>query len=176
MKTNPILLLAAALSCAAACTAQTTAAGGAGYTATVDSVHDGDTIRVTDRHGARHRIRLAYIDAPEIDQAGGTASRDALRGLILHRQVQVEVYDTDSYRRQVARVSLNGRDINLAQLQNGHAWHYRSIAKKHQERDAYRRYADTEQRAKSGRYGLWQQHGPTAPWQFRRHNRTSQPD
>lgn len=166
------LILPAALLCAA-CTAPTAAAQG--YPATVDSVHDGDTIRVTDRHGARHRIRLAYIDAPEINQAGGTASRDALRTLILRRQVQVEVYETDSYRRQVARISLNGQDINLAQIQSGHAWHYRSIAKKNQAPEAYRRYAAAEEQARSGRYGLWQQAVPTAPWQFRYQDRKKLP-
>lgn len=167
-------LILTALLLHSACTAKP-AAEQEGYAATVDSVHDGDTVRVTDRHGAKHRIRLAYIDAPEINQAGGIASRDALRQLILHRQVQVLVYDTDSYRRQVARISLNGQDINLAQLQNGHAWHYRSIAKKHQQPGAYSQYAAAEKHARSGRYGLWQQRTPTAPWQFRYQNRTQLP-
>ena len=48
------------------------------YHATVKSVHDGDTIRVTDSHGREIRIRMAYIDAPELNQAHGQSSRDAL--------------------------------------------------------------------------------------------------
>lgn len=48
------------------------------YTARVTGVHDGDTVRVTDAHGAKRRIRLAYIDAPELDQAHGIASRDEI--------------------------------------------------------------------------------------------------
>lgn len=167
-----ILLIAGILLHTAACSANSTEQG---YTATVDSVHDGDTLRVIDSHGAKHRIRLAYIDAPELNQAGGIASRDALRQLLLRRQVQVQVYDTDSYRRQVARISLNGQDINLTQLQNGHAWHYRSIAKKRQQPHAYRQYATAETQARNKRYGLWQQYTPTAPWQFRYQNREQLP-
>ena len=41
------------------------------YHATVKSVHDGDTIRVTDSHVREIRIRMAYIDAPELNQAHG---------------------------------------------------------------------------------------------------------
>lgn len=170
--TNRYLIGCCLLLLHTACTAETPSAG---YPATVTAVHDGDTLRVTDRHGRKQRVRLAYIDAPELDQAGGTASRDALRNLLLRRQVQVEVYDTDSYQRQVARISLNNQDINLTQLQNGHAWHYRSIAKKQQHPDAYRAYAEAESRARSSRYGLWQQSSPTAPWQFRYQNRQQLP-
>lgn len=174
MKTKiHLILTATTLLISTACTANPR--NDNGYTATVDSIHDGDTIRVTDTHGTKHRIRLAYIDAPEINQAGGTASRDALRQLILRRQVQVQVYDTDSYKRQVARISLNGQDINLTQLQNGHAWHYRSIAKKHQNPNTYNQYATAETEARNRRSGLWQHPKQIAPWQFRHQNRSTMP-
>jgi len=84
------------------------------YTARVTGVHDGDTVRVTDAHGAKRRIRLAYIDAPETDQAYGLASRDRLRGLILGKTVQVRVTDTDQYGREVAYLFSDGLDVNLA--------------------------------------------------------------
>lgn len=41
-------------------------------------IHDGDTLHVIDGDGAKHKIRMAYIDAPEINQAYGTRSRDNL--------------------------------------------------------------------------------------------------
>ena len=137
------------------------------YTATVTSVHDGDTVRVTDSHGAQYRIRLANIDAPEINQAYGIASRDALRQKIDHQTVQITVYDTDRYRRQVARIMLNGEDINLAQIRNGNAWHYRSYAKKQQSTDEFAQYAQAEIQARSERAGLWAAREPIAPWLFR---------
>jgi len=45
-------------------------------TGTVTSVHDGDTITLNTDSGAK-KIRLAGIDAPEIKQPYGIASRDA---------------------------------------------------------------------------------------------------
>lgn len=143
----------------------------ASYTARVTSVHDGDTVRVTDAQGAKRRIRLAYIDAPELDQAHGIASRDALRRLIDQQTVQLTIHDTDRYQRQVATITLNGRDINLAQIEHGNAWHYRSIARKRQNRADYARYAQAEARAKIERAGLWRGSNPLAPWAFRRQQR-----
>ena len=143
----------------------------ASYTARVTSVHDGDTVRVTDEQGAKRRIRLAYIDAPELDQAHGIASRDALRRLIDQQTVQLTIHDTDRYQRQVATITLNGQDINLAQIEHGNAWHYRSIARKRQNRADYARYAQAEARAKIERAGLWRGSNPLAPWAFRRQQR-----
>ena len=87
------------------------------FQARVTAVHDGDSVRATDRHGQRHKIRLAYIDAPELQQAHGMAARDALRRLIDGQQVEVAVFDTDQYGREVAQIRLHGRDINLAQIE-----------------------------------------------------------
>ena len=152
----------------AACLAEPAAgAEEAGYAATVTAVADGDTVRVSDSHGRSRRVRLSYIDAPEMSQAGGIASRDALRQAVLGQKVRVEVFDTDQYRREVARISLSGRDVNLGQLANGHAWHYRSIARKAD----YARYAEAEQNARKTRSGLWRNSGAEAPWDYRRRER-----
>ena len=126
------------------------------YTARVTGVHDGDTVRVTDAHGAKRRIRLAYIDAPELDQAHGIASRD-----------------TDRYQRQVATITLGGQDINRAQIENGNAWHYRSIARKRQNPTDYAQYSQAEARAKQERIGLWHGKNPLAPWAYRQQQRAA---
>lgn len=172
------LLAAALLSVTvAACAAPSGHTGdgsGHSYAATVTAVHDGDTLRVTDRHGRKHKIRMAYIDAPELDQAHGQASRNALRALLDRQEVEIEVFDTDQYRREVARVRLNGQDVNLGQLAGGHAWHYRSIARKNQNPADYRRYQAAEDTAKQQRNGLWQNRNAVAPWSFRREQRRQQ--
>jgi endonuclease YncB( thermonuclease family) len=51
------------------------------FPAHVVSCHDGDTCRVETGQGVI-KIRLAEIDAPEIDQPYGTAARDALCAMI----------------------------------------------------------------------------------------------
>ena len=79
-------------------------------------VWDGDTLHLQDSFGQRHKIRLAGIDAPELEQAQGKACRDRLAGQVLHRQVQAAIVDTDRYGRKVAQIRLNGRDINRQQV------------------------------------------------------------
>ena len=47
-------------------------------TGRVIDVHDGDTITILDDQHNKHRIRLFGIDAPELNQPYGQASRKAL--------------------------------------------------------------------------------------------------
>ena len=138
------------------------------FQARVTAVHAGDSVRATDRHGQRHKIRLAYIDAPELQQAHGMAARDALRRLIDGQQVEVVVFDTDQYGREVAQIRLRGRDINLAQIEEGHAWHYVSIAKRRQDKADFAAYSRAEAGARSSRFGLWRAQSPQAPWAYRK--------
>ena len=138
------------------------------FQARVTAVHDGDSVRATDRHGQRHKIRLAYIDAPELQPAHGMAARDALRRLIDGQQVEVAVLDTDQYGREVAQIRLHGRDINLAQIEEGHAWHYVSIAKRRQDKADFAAYSRAEAGARSSRFGLWRAQSPQAPWAYRK--------
>ena len=144
------------------------AASAAHFQARVTAVHDGDSVRATDRHGQRHKIRLAYIDAPELQQAHGMAARDALRRLIAGQQVEIAVFDTDQYGREVAQIRLRGRDINLAQIEEGHAWHYVSIAKRRQDKADFAAYSRAEAGARSSRFGLWRAQSPQAPWAYRK--------
>ncbi|MDO5640244.1 MAG: thermonuclease family protein [Neisseria sp.] len=146
----------------------------ASFAARVTAVSDGDSIRVTDGNGRVRRVRLAYIDAPELQQAGGVAARDALRQRLTGRQVQVLVFEQDQYRRDVAQVRDNGEDVGLAQIENGHAWHYASYAKRGQNKADYAGYAYAEAVARQQRRGLWQAQNPQAPWAYRKAQRESQ--
>ncbi|UOP04423.2 thermonuclease family protein [Conchiformibius kuhniae] len=147
------------------------AATGQHYRAVITAVSDGDTVRVRTAGGQTRRIRLAFIDAPETTQPHGMESRAALAALVDGREAEVEIIDTDRYRREVARLRVDGRDVNFTQVQNGHAWHYRSIAKHNQRKDDYAHYATAEQYAREQRIGLWRQPDPTAPWDHRRTRR-----
>ncbi|UOP04422.2 thermonuclease family protein [Conchiformibius kuhniae] len=141
------------------------------YTGTVIAVTDGDTVRLTDHNGQAQRIRMAFIDAPESAQAHGKASQNALKKMIEGKKVRVEVVDTDQYRRQVARIRINGEDVNFAQIANGHAWHYQSIAKRNQPKDDYTRYETAQAEAKKKRKGLWRDRDALAPWTYRKEKR-----
>ncbi len=142
------------------------------YTGTVSKVYDGDTLHVIDGDGAKHKIRMAYIDAPEMKQAYGTRSRDTLRAAAEGRKVSVRVFDTDRYQREVAQVSVGKTDLNLMQVQDGAAWHYESYAKKQQDKADFADYADAQIQAERERKGLWKAKNPQAPWAYRRAGRS----
>ena len=133
----------------------TSAKFGRSYKGTVSKVYDGDTLHVIDVNGAKHKIRMAYIDAPEMKQAYGTRSRDNLRTAAEGRKVSVRVFETDRYQREVAQVSAGKTDLNLMQVEDGAAWHYESYARKQQDKADFADYADAQSRAKKDRKGLW---------------------
>ena len=99
------------------------------YHGKIIKIHDGDTLHVIDGDGAKHKIRMAYIDAPEINQAYGTRSCDNLIAAADGKKVKVRVFEKDRYQREVAQVSVGTTDLNLMQLRDGAAWHYDSYAK-----------------------------------------------
>lgn len=148
------------------------AKSGRSYTGTVSKVYDGDTLHVIDGDGAKHKIRMAYIDAPEMKQAYGTHSRDNLRAAAEGRKVSVRVFDTDRYQREVAQVSVGKTDLNLMQVQDGAAWHYKSYAKEQQDKADFADYADAQMQAERERKGLWKAKNPQAPWAYRRAGRS----
>jgi endonuclease YncB( thermonuclease family) len=128
---------------------------------TVVGVVDGDTVDVRLASGMI-RIRLHAIDAPEMGQSGGQASKQALAALVFGQSVLVEPYEQDRYDRLVARLWLDGLDVNAAMVKQGRAW-------------AYRRYADDqaycgyEKAARDLRRGLWALPAAQrpAPWEWR---------
>lgn len=88
----------------------------------VVKVADGDTITLKKTDGQTIRIRFLGIDAPEHDQAGGPASKAHLESLVAGRNVTVRYRNLDQYGRTVGKVLVDGKDINLSQLQTGNAW------------------------------------------------------
>ena len=134
-------------------------------TGTVTKVHDGDSIHVTPVGKKRVVIRLAAIDAPEIKQEHGIKARDYLRSMVMNRKVTVHCNKVDKYRRQICVVSLDDRDINLAMLTAGHAWHYTKY--QNEQPGSHRRaYKKAESGARRQKIGLWQSE-PVPPWTYR---------
>lgn len=126
----------------------------------VISVHDGDTVTVQVQGGQRFKIRLAQIDAPEIDQPFGLQSKQSLVAMVLGKSVQVEEEAVDRYGRTVGTMFVDGLNVSREQLGRGMAW-------------AYRRYLhdqallQVEQSARQARLGLWAEANPTPPWEHR---------
>ena len=131
----------------------------------VVSVADGDTITVLDDAKTQYKVRLDAIDAPELGQPFGQASKKALSEMVFGQDVVVIRKTTDRYGRTVGHVLIDGRDVNLAMLEAGMAWHYK-------EYDKNKRLAAAEIAAKEAKIGLWRDGGAVAPWDWRAAART----
>jgi endonuclease YncB( thermonuclease family) len=132
----------------------------------VVSVVDGDTISIVDTANHLDRIRLAAIDAPERAQPYSAVSRRTLAARVLHRDVVVQWSTRDRYGRIVGKVIVDGADVNLAQVADGMAWHYRYYQRE-QSRDDAHAYATAEAWARKRGLGLWAGAHPVPPWTFR---------
>jgi micrococcal nuclease len=139
------------------------------FTARVTRVSDGDTLWVLpDSGGARLKLRLEGIDAPEICQAGGEASRVALDALTIHRTLEVKISAQDDYGRGLARLTFRGQDIGAEMVLAGQAWSYRW-------RNSIGPYSQEEKSARLGRRGLFSQDGAQLPREFRQQHGTCFP-
>ena len=138
----------------------------ADFTGKVVAIADGDTITVLDSTKTQHKIRLAGIDAPELKQAFGQASKKHLSDLVFDRDVILDCGKTDKYKREVCVVLVDGQDANLAQVKAGMAWWYRAYAKE-QIPEHRAQYQVAEMDAQRQRIGLWQDAEPVPPWEWR---------
>ena len=100
----------------------TSAVRAAAFPAHVLRCHDGDTCTVLTRQGVV-KVRLAQVDAPEIDQPYGTQVRDVLCALICDRDVDIEPRGT-SYDRVVGSIRLGGLDTSEAMVREWATWDY----------------------------------------------------
>lgn len=135
-------------------------------------VADGDTITILVSGNQQIRIRLAWIDAPELGQAFGNVSREALAELVAGKTVQVEEHDIDRYGRTVGTVFVDGRDTCLAQVQAGLAWVYDYFIRR-ASTNVQLQYYEAQEKARGVRKGLWHDDKPVPPWEYRRSLRSA---
>ncbi len=140
----------------------------------VVGVADGDTITILDSKNNQYKIRLAGIDAPEKKQPFGNVSKKSLSNLVYGKQVSVDYNKQDRYGRTVGKVVIEGIDANLEQVKRGFAWFY----KKYQNEmvlDDRLDYLHAQQQAAQSKVGLWVDHSPIPPWDFRKSKKTVTP-
>lgn len=135
-------------------------------------VLDGDTVdllvpELLHRSGlGTVRVRLLGIDAPENGQAFGMRAKETLAGWVSGQTVQVLSRGPDRYGRILGKILLEGRDVNLAMVEAGMAWHYAHYSNNQYLGDAAR-YAAAERSARAQGLGLWVDPPPAAPWDWR---------
>ena len=135
--------------------------------ATVVSVGDGDTIRVSEGN-KKITVRLACIDAPErSQQPWGARSTELLKQLTpIGSQVTLRVQTTDRYGRVVAELINHQGNVNKLMVGAGQAFAYRKYLRKC---DA-QKYLGIEDEAKRRGIGIWSvgRSGITRPWDYRK--------
>jgi endonuclease YncB( thermonuclease family) len=132
----------------------------------VSYVTDGDTLWVRpDAGGPPRKMRMQGIDAPEICQPGGEASRAMLMQHALNKRVEVTVKGHDVYGRGLARIRLDGKDLGAHMVRAGQAWSYRW-------RRAPGPYAAEEAVARRSGRGLFAVGHPEPPHAFRKRHGT----
>ena len=132
----------------------------------VVKITDGDTVNVLDQANTRHRIRLMGIDAPERKQPFGLKSKQNLSSLIAGKNIEVSYSKHDRYKRIIGKLLLDGQDINLTQIKQGFAWHYKQYQREQSKLDQAL-YSSSEIEARSKRIGLWSVPA-VPPWEYRR--------
>lgn len=140
-----------------------TAAHAAEINGRVVGVSDGDTLTLLTAEKQQIKVRLSSIDTPEKAQPYGQKSRQALADLTFQKLAVLDVQERDRYGRTVARVYVDGVDVNRKLVESGAAWVYRQY-----NRDQSLLQAEAE--AKVAKRGLWAL--PEAermpPWEWRR--------
>ncbi len=98
---------------------------GAGFWAkqafyTVNRVIDGDTFETTEHQ----LVRIAGIDAPELEYCGGLEAKAALEKLILNKRVYLKVVYRDPFQRLDSWVYTNQGSVALKMVQKGLAFNH----------------------------------------------------
>jgi endonuclease YncB( thermonuclease family) len=142
----------------------------------VVGVADEDTVTILEASYQQHKIRLFGIDAPEKAQPFGERSKQSLSRMVFGKDVRVEWEKRDRYGRIVGKVWVQPSDCpscpmtlnaGQAQLAAGLAWWYRKYAKEQTPEDRAR-YEFEENEARARHIGLWHDHEPTPPWDWRK--------
>ena len=94
----------------------------------IASCYDGDTCTIT----TGERVRLAYIDTPELrgkraEPIPAKAARDHLGGLVVGQKVGIRRITEDRYGRPVAELYIGTTNVQQKMVATGHAeilWRY----------------------------------------------------
>lgn len=134
----------------------------------VTRVIDGDTLVLRPPAGAPLEVRLRDIDAPESCQDWGPEARRALEEFALGKTAELRAGPRDAYGRTVGRVTVDGQDLGVRMVVEGHAWSTRTkwdngpLVKQ-------------ERQAMVLRRGLHAAPGAVVPWRFRETTKCPRP-
>ena len=129
----------------------------------VVQVFDGDTYRILTK-GKFRVIRLANVDAPELNQYYGRFAKTEVSKLILTKIVKIQVYGKDRYGRTVAKITVAGKSLDSIMVTNGWAWHWLEYSH-NKVLSVYERLAI------EAKTGMWKCEHNVPPWIWRKFNK-----
>lgn len=134
----------------------------------VIKIIDGDTYDLLDKDSVTHRVRLAYVDAPEKGQDFWRVSKKKLGDLVLQKQVTIKILPIqDRNHRWIAETWVRDTlDISKAMLNAGMVWVYKTYR-------TDKSWMQLEEDAKQAKIGIWQNPTAIAPWEFRKRNKAA---
>lgn len=131
-------------------------------------VVDGDSFWAKTENGQFKKIRLAYIDSPELGQPFGLTSFYILDSLIGDKKVNLYYLNDDKYGRKIGIVYMyNGvGSVNEWMVKRGMSW--ASSNPNYSPKVLYEEMLV----AKKNKKGLWQNPYPEEPFKFRNRKKT----
>ena len=134
------------------------------FNGVVTKVIDGDSIVV--RHdNVLKKIRLSYIDAPEVSQDHGEDSKLFLKNIVLDKTVLVDTKRKDKYGRHLSDLYIHSNIesiyVNAKMIKSGNAWVYKRYRS-----NTY--LINLENHARSNKIGIWKNDNPMEPWVYRK--------
>lgn len=127
-------------------------------------IYDGDTITALTSQKEKIKIRLYGIDAPELKQPFGKASKRHLIDLISNKSLNINEKGKDKYGRTLAVLYNGDQDINAQMVIDGYAWAYDKFSKD---------YVAFQQNAQLLKKGLWIDKDIVRPSDFRKLKKSS---
>jgi micrococcal nuclease len=90
-------------------------------TCTIESVYDGDSLRVS---CLKKPLRLACIDAPELNQPHGAESRDYLNALVAGKELEIVTRGNAGFGRTATIIYVDNVNLQERLLSLGMVWYY----------------------------------------------------
>lgn len=129
---------------------------------------NGDTVKIYTYSNQGAELRLIGIDAPELKQSFGTASKKRLSQCVsdYRKEMYMEWTAKDADGRYLGKIIADNKDCGLVQLYAGLAWHYKQYAYQQPEYDR-KLYSNAEFHSRVSEKGLWVNQNNVAPWNYR---------
>lgn len=132
----------------------------------VAQVFDADTYKVLYK-GKLIIIRLANVDAPELNQYYGKPAKAAVSKLILGKNVELEILRKDRFGRTVANLRIENISLDSLLVAKGWAWHYLPYS-------SHLHLSELEIKAIKIGAGMWKCKHNIPPWLWRKLNKRQQ--